>query len=571
MNRKILITTILVLLVSVGFSQSTDKRIWLSGYARSTIYMDQLTSETPDSVTSPNTNYGHTLIDLSANIKPNDQTFIKSTVRIRNEYGGFWGSGITFDLRELYVKGIIANAIRYQLGDINYKLTPFTFFNNNEEMYSNTPDIFKMYSDMVHYDLFYNDNNTWRQQGVAADFSLSFKKFADEMQFNLFSTRVKTTDFANTDDKIFAGGNITLVQSKYVSAGVNYVNLFEIPGTSNDTLYEKNQVLTGTYKLSFSTDELSFELNGESGLSKALVTNSTEAPVTEDFFNYAKFEAKYKPLNVCFGLAYRNVGPNFRSPGAQMRRLNYGVYANAYERYSNDQILRPVGIWDIYNEEVLFNTQINNSLDEFYPQYDNIEPYGISTPNRKGFDISLSQKNPSEIYSIEANYQYLTEVVGQGTELLRKFQSVSVDAQLNIDKFFDSFDRKIMINGGFKYDQTTRSGGQTFEDVNLNSQCINIGLTVEVFKDFEILAGYMKYNAKGNEQIAERDQYNEVVYFNPFVTNLNEDMMGFGLRYNFSEKTNLQAVWQKYTWDDTELTQPDYGFNRIAVVYRMKF
>ena len=82
--------------------------------------------------------------------------------------------------------------------DINYKLTPFTFFNNNEEMYSNTPDIFKMYSDMVHYDLFYNDNNTWRQQGVAADFSLSFKKFADEMQFNLFSTRVKTTDFANT-------------------------------------------------------------------------------------------------------------------------------------------------------------------------------------------------------------------------------------------------------------------------------------------------------------------------------------------------------------------------------------
>ena len=63
------------------------------------------------------------------------------------------------------MKGLIANAIRYQVGDFSYKLTPFTFYNNHEEMYENSLDLLRTYSDIIHYDYFYFDN-TWRQQGL---------------------------------------------------------------------------------------------------------------------------------------------------------------------------------------------------------------------------------------------------------------------------------------------------------------------------------------------------------------------------------------------------------------------
>ena len=151
------------------------------------------------------------MVDLTANIKPNSQTYINATLRVRNDYGGFWGAGVTFDLRQMYVKGVVANTVRYQLGDINYKLTPYTFYNSDESAF-NVPGAFQVYKEMVHYDLFYQDDNTWRQQGAAADFALEFSKGVEEMQFNFFATRQNPTDFGFTSERIFYGGNITLLQ-----------------------------------------------------------------------------------------------------------------------------------------------------------------------------------------------------------------------------------------------------------------------------------------------------------------------------------------------------------------------
>ena len=170
MTKNILLTALTLLLSVSAFSQDTQKKYWVSGNARGLFYLDEFQGQAQDSTTARKSEYGHTLVDLSANIRPNNNTFIRTTLRVRNEYGGFWGSGVTFDVRELYLKGLIANSVRYQIGDIDYKLTPFTLFNDSEEMYENSLDIFNMYSDMVHYDLFYTENNTWRQQGLATHF-----------------------------------------------------------------------------------------------------------------------------------------------------------------------------------------------------------------------------------------------------------------------------------------------------------------------------------------------------------------------------------------------------------------
>ena len=53
--------------------------------------------------------------------------------RIRNELGGFWGGGVSFNVRQLTLKGVAGNKVKYEVGDIDLKMTPYTLFNNLEE------------------------------------------------------------------------------------------------------------------------------------------------------------------------------------------------------------------------------------------------------------------------------------------------------------------------------------------------------------------------------------------------------------------------------------------------------
>ena len=107
MTKKLLIIGLLSLWTCLAFAQDNNQKYWLSGNARNVINLDEISTE-DDSLVTSKVEYGHTLVDLSANIKPNDDTYINAILRVRNEYGGFWGSGVTFDLRQLYMKGLIS-------------------------------------------------------------------------------------------------------------------------------------------------------------------------------------------------------------------------------------------------------------------------------------------------------------------------------------------------------------------------------------------------------------------------------------------------------------------------------
>ena len=41
---------------------------------------------------------------------------------------------MNFDVRQLYVRGVANDIFRYQIGNIDYKLTPYTFYNHNQDI-----------------------------------------------------------------------------------------------------------------------------------------------------------------------------------------------------------------------------------------------------------------------------------------------------------------------------------------------------------------------------------------------------------------------------------------------------
>ena len=577
MTKKITVIALLFILSVSSYAQENTKKFWLSGLSRGVYSLDELKGEETDTTSASKAEYGHTLVDLSANIRPNEHTYIRTTIRVRNDYGGFWGSGTTFDLRELYLRGLIANSVRYQVGDMDYKLSPFTFYNNNEDLYENTLDIFNMYSEMMHYDYFFKGNNTWRQQGLATDFSLSFKKGIEELQFNLFTSRINPSNFSTVSDRVFFGGNLTMVQSDQFSAGLNYINLTDVAGTSNNLNYFKNPVLTGTYKVNAIQGNFKFQLDGESGFSKSFTENNEDPDnvvkenLVEDYFNYSTFTTDYAPLNLKFTIAYRNVGQGFRSAGAQMRRLKFATQAFMFNRYTNEQIVRPIGMWDIHNDPTLYNSQIQVGLAEFYPQYNNIDPYGLATPNRKGLDFDLIHIDEQNRYSFSLQYGMLSEIVGLGVDDLKKFNTLSANLDLNIENMLPIYDKQILIQLGYTNDQTKRTGDQDFIQTELNTQRIYAGLTLELTDKLYYLAGYEAIEASGDDYLANRDRNDVIDDFTLFETELSEKIIGMGLRYEFDDKNNLQILWQDYNWSNSVLGTEDYGFDRLSVIYIMKF
>ena len=137
---------IMIFSFSAGLFAQQKKTIDFIGGARS--YMSNsainVQDSLPDTTTLKRNTGGYALIDMGVNIRPNDKTEIMGMFRIRNEYGGFWGAGVSFDVRQLWLKGIIGNVLRYQLGDLNLKQTPFTLYNNRVQLMDSLPSIFQL-------------------------------------------------------------------------------------------------------------------------------------------------------------------------------------------------------------------------------------------------------------------------------------------------------------------------------------------------------------------------------------------------------------------------------------------
>ena len=167
-----------ILFLSTAAFAQQKRAVDFVGGARSLMTNNEISVQDSiaDTATVKKNTGGYALLDLGVNIKPNKNTEILGMFRIRNGFGGFWGSGVTFSVRQLYLKGVISDVVRYQLGDINLKQTPFTLYNHNADRIDSLPAIFNMQQQVVQYEKFYKQN-TWRQQGASIDLGLKFAKY----------------------------------------------------------------------------------------------------------------------------------------------------------------------------------------------------------------------------------------------------------------------------------------------------------------------------------------------------------------------------------------------------------
>jgi hypothetical protein len=542
-----------------------DRKVSFVGGARSLMNSNSLTvnDTIPDTSTVKRKNGGYALLDLGVNIKPNKNTEIMGMFRIRNEYGGFWGSGVTFDVRQLWIKGVLANALRYQLGDLNLKQTQFTLYNHHSDQLDSLPSIFNLQKNIVSYERFYMGNNSWRMQGASVDFGFTFSKFIKEINVNAFITRLNATDFSNVNDRLMRALTVQFVQSKNLYIAFNNNTVFDVKGTvKNDNLF-KNSVNTVDFKYYQKLGKENLLIAGEVGQSNYQYSADTLAPKLNDYFMH--FYAQMKISNFNATLGFLSVGPDFRSIGSQSKDVNYNAQTVFYNRYTNAQVQRPVALIDLIGNENIYNRTISNSLMTPSQIYNTISPFGMATFNRQGAYVRVQYKTKQKI-EINAEYQNTKEIRGQGSNALREFAQTKLYAYLPLHEIL-GLKRHLSIQVSNKMQTAKRNSQETIENVDLKMNQTSLGLKWEFSDGFELLGGLVNQTNKGVDFIADRNSFSEVIYFHQNNLNLTQQIKAIGLRYNFSPKVYLALLYQQSTYKDQTKTTANFNMNQLGIIY----
>jgi len=531
-----------------------------------------------DSLTPRRITDGEFLLDLKINATPNKKTEVQSILRLRNEFGGFFGAGQSIEVRELWARGLIANRIEYRVGDMDIEMSPFTFYMPTEEGVINQPSAFELQRDVIYYEQFYTGDNTRRMQGANLNFGLKFTQVLKDADFRGFIARVRGTDFLTIPTRWTTGGEIKLSSRKLVDQtgtradlGFNIVHTFDDLQSGEANAGIRNTVYSLEYNImGYETEKMQYSLFGEMGTSdlKSIDEDDNTVYSSDDVFLTVNGGALFLEKDLYLHAGFADVGPEFFSIGAQSKRVDFDAAQSLYNRIGPDQEVRDITLFDLSRDVAVYTYQLSDQLMTYDPRFSNTFPYGPATPNRRGLNYGADY----EISNVQAslNGALMSEIRGQGTEELKDFFLVQAKVDVDVNKYLE-WENNVKVTLGYQFENTNR-GGIEVEQVDLNSNLFEAGVELELFEDFEILLGAKLLEAEGSDYVPRIDAFNIVRDFperNQF--NDSETLLAGGLKYTFKEGIYLTLQYQSFDATGRTGSVRDYTLNQIFVLYTMKF
>ncbi|HEY8402922.1 MAG TPA: hypothetical protein VIK89_16770 [Cytophagaceae bacterium] len=576
MTNKVTLVLALALFSVILCTELKAQNVYFTGLGRALVTNDQLTDET-DPASKLKSSGGYTLFDLGVYANPNEVLRGGVILRVRNEFGGFFGDGASLEFRQMQLEGLIAKKVKYEIGDIYLTHTPYTLW-NKETMYSKyESNVFALRRDIVNYENFYV-GNAWRMQGFNTKAKVNFAKGADSLGIRVYGGRTMETDYIKIPDRYFYGGKLDLAQSKYFRIAGNLAGISDIAGTVKEAeVSYNNLVYTTDFTAAFEKeDKWRFAINGEAGASKFELSRVSDSinKSFEDFFYDIGTKATYKPLGLNFGVSYRNVGFNFNSPMAQTRRVAApnDITLSAFPTMNDRVSLRRTSLYDFYGQEnTMYNQSISTTLMDYYIQYDMVEPYGKATPNRKGITFSADMQEPEKLFNAGIEVNLLSEVVSEGdsiTNALRNFTLIRGGFVFNVNQLI-GFEKLIAVNAGIRNESSKRGGTNS---LNLSSSLIDLGLDVEVIKDLHLLGGAKFFKVNGMEIQTGRDEVNQIVSYGTGTKfNQQQNIIAAGLRYDYDKAGYFSMHYHIVDFKDKDTALQSYDFNQWFFVFGLKF
>ncbi len=558
--RNILITAGLIL---SGFAAQAQAKYTVNGYGRTVVTQDKLYGQLLDGdLTTPRKGVGgYTLFDLESNLEVKNLFNVNAIMRVKSPFGAFWGQLTAYEFRQLQVTGNINNKVNYQIGDIYLEsMSDYTIYNADPYFNDYQADVFQLRTEIQNYENFIQDN-TWRMQGVHAKSSLYNSDSSNKVDIYSFGVRTNTTNDAQFPDRIMAGGQVKLINNNRLVVSGNYIGLLDVPVETTQNIYKNNVLTTGIgYKLS----DLSANL--ELGISdySYYLDSVGDATTYNDYFYDLKLDYEKCGFNASVG--FKEVGPQFTSPAAQTRRINIESEATLFPMVNNNAAQRSLTLYDRISDEGVYMRSISPYLLSYLPQYNNIQPYGPATPNRRGTYVDLSHDSIAKGIKIGIHGAYLSEIFGEGIEDTRNFVQIQGGTKIDLKELL-SFNRLVELSLGADYVKTTRNG---LAPIDFSSIALDAGLTVEVIKQIDLVAGLKMINALGNEFLSDRDEFNQPQSITETEYDWNETIISAGGRVRINDKSLLTLLYNANTLQNGLNTSENYTFEQFFAAFILK-
>ncbi len=570
-----------------------------NGYGRTYIQQSDLggTLAVADTSTAENLFDGEFVLDLAVNAQPVRAVEVQGVIRLRNEFGGFFGSGATVEIRELWARGVLADVVRYRLGDMDLALTPYTLFLTDEDGTVNEPELFAPQREVIDYEEFYTDRNTRRLQGGTVDFGLAFDQGLDAVETRVFLARLRPTDFQTTPTRLLGGGRVGATSVAFgpyasqarVGANLSYVWDDLNSGNANrgirNAVYSVDADLTLLRRPGYtvrlvgeggrSTVDLRQRFEYQPADSALAVTDSTQTFIDEsDTFIEVGLAAAFPARGVSVSAMFVDVGPEFYSAAAQSKRIDYTRSLESYGRLGNDRALRAPTLFDLSRDPGLYTFRIGDALMAYDPRYSNVLPYGKATPNRRGLRFGAAYAPPrgplARTLAATLDVALLREIRGQGTPELKDFALVRAGADVPVGALA-GLPRPVGLTLGAQVERTSR-GGNEIETVDLTSLLLEAGLAAEVYDRLDVLLGARLRSSSGRDYVPQIENFNDIRDFPaPFVTDDGESLLGAGLRYRFLDDVYLTLQYQSFRYGRDAAPENDYRIGQVFALFRMTF
>ena len=541
-------------------------KLWYDGNSRVIFNRDALegTIKDIDTVSTRSNGGGSTVLDLGFHFTPVDDIEIFSEIRLKNDFGGMWGNKSVVELRRLSAKGIVNNKIAFSIGDIYLKQTKFTLYNYEQEISQYEPSVFNFYRDYVNYENYYQ-SNYHRLQGLQTNFSFNMYNFIEQLDFDAFTARVRGVEWLGKPELLMLGGSAMVRLSNKINLGSHYVNTFEVLSSSNGTVAYYNPVLNTQISYSGSVNDNPYKMLLEGGFSKRGWDGDSLAPEVKGNFMQASLHSKR--INGELDLGFRYVDSDFRSMGAQTRRIQYNNSTTTYPYYSNNYTQRKVSLLDVMSDPNVYNKNLSTSLMSYNPMYSSVTPYGDATPNRIGFTAKISNMNITDFFSTNIQTQYFSEVIGQGTTQKRMLNKSALQSMLLLNKLLST--KKSLILEGSMNLETVNRAGEDFEKIDFTSILYSGSISYELIKNFKIIAGAKVFYAEGNEFIADRDKYDQINDYSNHIYDSKETILIAGLQHHFTEDIYFTMQYNQFNVLDKTNTYDEFSLGRLIFMFNM--
>ncbi len=153
------------------------------------------------------------------------------------------------------------------------------------------------------------------------------------------------------------------------------------------------------------------------------------------------------------------------------------MYSRLYNNYKNAHFYR-----NGYSASVLKRLEMGELLSLLDPTVDMAQPYGMATPDRKGFTLSLDLKWNDAI-SLNGRFKQLEQE--KTVEKTNTYTEMAGGLGVDFGVLFN-LDRHLILQGSYAYSEED-------EFLKRNAGRLMAGATLEVWGPFALLAGYQTY------------------------------------------------------------------------------